>query len=122
VSGQHHAPAASIPGKDLVPIVQKAGWVQGRSGRAENLVPTEIRSRTVQPVAQTLYRLSYPTHLYVHKQFLKLKYDVQHPSRFERSIEGSRRRTEHTSLDARGNDDKTLFVCESMLQHVIRHT
>jgi len=33
---------------------------QGRSGRAENLVPTGIRSRTVQPVAQSLYRLSYP--------------------------------------------------------------
>jgi len=28
------------------------GWVgpQGRSGRAENLVPTGMRSRTVQPV------------------------------------------------------------------------
>ena len=26
---------------------------------AENLVPTGIRSRTVQPVAQLLYRLSY---------------------------------------------------------------
>ena len=29
---------------------------------AENLVPTGIRSRTVQPVAQSLYRLSYPAH------------------------------------------------------------
>jgi len=31
------------PGKDPVPILQVAGW-------AENLVPTGIRSRTVQPV------------------------------------------------------------------------
>jgi len=38
------------PGKDPVPILQEAGWAQGRSGRAENLVPTGIRSRTVQPV------------------------------------------------------------------------
>jgi len=38
-----------IPGKDAVPIVQEAGWSPGRSGRAENLVPTEIRSWTVQP-------------------------------------------------------------------------
>jgi len=37
------------PGKDPVPILQKAGWVQGRFGREENLVPTGIRSRTVQP-------------------------------------------------------------------------
>jgi len=42
------------PGKDPV------GGPQGRSGRAENLVPTGIRSRAVQPVAQSLYRLSYP--------------------------------------------------------------
>ena len=39
------------PGKDTVPILQEAGWPKGRSGRAENLVPTGIRSRTVQPVA-----------------------------------------------------------------------
>jgi len=40
------------PGKYPVPILQEAGWggPQGRSGRAENLVPTGIRSRTVQPV------------------------------------------------------------------------
>ena len=35
---------------------------QGRSGRAENLIPTGIRSRTVQLVAQSLYRLSYRAH------------------------------------------------------------
>jgi hypothetical protein len=28
----------------------------------ENLVPTGIRSRTIQPVDQSLYRLSYPAH------------------------------------------------------------
>jgi hypothetical protein len=33
------------PGKDPVPILQEDG-----SGRAENLVPTGIRSRTVQPI------------------------------------------------------------------------
>ena len=47
---QPHAPAASTPGKDPVPIVQEAGLAEGRSGRAENLVPTGIRSRSVQPV------------------------------------------------------------------------
>ena len=40
--GQPHAPAASTPGKDPVPIVQEAGWAPGR---AENVVPTGIRSR-----------------------------------------------------------------------------
>jgi len=33
-----------------VPILQEAGGPQGRSGRAENLVPTVIRSRIVQTV------------------------------------------------------------------------
>jgi len=39
------------PGKDPVPILQEAGWVPGPVWTgAENLVPTGIRSRTVQPV------------------------------------------------------------------------
>jgi len=42
------------------------GWVGPRAG----LVPTGIRSRTVQPVAQSLYRLSYRAHIYS-------KYDEQ---------------------------------------------
>jgi len=50
VGGQPHAPATYTPGKDPVPILQEAGGPQGRSGRTENLVPTGIRSRTVQPV------------------------------------------------------------------------
>jgi len=38
------------PGKDPVPFYRRLGGPQGWSGRAENLVPTGIRSRTVQPV------------------------------------------------------------------------
>ena len=47
------------PGKTRYPFYRSMGGPQVRSGRAENLVPTGIRSRTVQPVAQSLYRLSY---------------------------------------------------------------
>jgi len=50
------------PGKTRYPFYRRLGGPQDRSGRAENLVPTWIRSRTVQPVAQSLYRLSYPAH------------------------------------------------------------
>jgi len=39
------------PGKKRYPFYRRLGRPQGRSGRAENLVPTGIRSRTVQPVA-----------------------------------------------------------------------
>ena len=52
------------PGKDPVPILQEAGWAPGPVW-TENLVPTGIRCRTVQPVAQSLYRLSYPAHFLV---------------------------------------------------------
>jgi len=38
------------PGKIRYPFYRRLGGPQGRSGRAENLVPTGIRSRTVQPV------------------------------------------------------------------------
>ena len=38
------------PGKTRYPFYRWLGGPQGRSGRAEYLVPTGIRSRTVQPV------------------------------------------------------------------------
>jgi len=50
------------PGKTRCSFYRRLGGPQDRSGRAENLVLTGIRSRTVQPVAQSLYRLSYPVH------------------------------------------------------------
>jgi len=50
------------PGKTRYPLYRRLGGPQGRSGRAEYLVPTGIRSWTIQPVAQSLYRLSYQAH------------------------------------------------------------
>ena len=50
------------PGKTRYALYRRLGGPQGRSGRAENLVPIGIRSRTVQTVAQSLYRLRYPVH------------------------------------------------------------
>jgi len=48
------------PGKTRYPFYRRLGGPQGWSRRAENLVPTGIRSWTVLPVALSLYRLSYP--------------------------------------------------------------
>ena len=42
------------PGKNRYPFYRRLGGRQGRSKRAENLVPTGIRSRTVQPVVTEL--------------------------------------------------------------------
>jgi len=48
------------PRKDPVPIVQEAGWAPGPIWTGvENLAPSGIRSRTVQPVASRY--TDYPT-------------------------------------------------------------
>jgi len=38
------------PEKTRYPLYRRLGGPQGRSGRAEILIPTRIRSRTVQPI------------------------------------------------------------------------
>jgi len=44
-------PGRTLPsGKTRYPFYRRLGGPQGRSGQKENLVPTGIRSRTVQPV------------------------------------------------------------------------
>jgi hypothetical protein len=51
VGGQRHAPAAFIPGKDPLPIVQEAGWAPGPGWiGAENLAPPGFDPGTVQLV------------------------------------------------------------------------
>jgi hypothetical protein len=54
------------PGKDPVPILQEAGWAprQVWTG-AENLARTGIRSPDRQDPSHSLYRLSYPAHVYL---------------------------------------------------------
>jgi len=56
------------PGKDPVPIVQGAGWAPGPvCTGAENLVPTGIRSRTVQPVVSRYTdRATRPIYIYIY--------------------------------------------------------
>jgi hypothetical protein len=57
VGGQCHAQAALYRERDSVPTTEWAA-VPVRAG-AENLNAMDIRSRTVQPVANHLYRLRY---------------------------------------------------------------
>ena len=49
------------PGKDPVPILEKAGRAPGLNWTgAENLAPPPgFHPRTIKPVLQSLYRLSY---------------------------------------------------------------
>jgi len=63
VGGQHHVPAASVPGKDLVPTLQEAGWAPGPVWTgAENIALTGIRSPDRPAGSQSLHRLRYPAH------------------------------------------------------------
>jgi len=64
--------SAVRPGRTLPPVktrysfYRRLGGPQDRSGMAENLIPIGIvffLSRSVQHVAQSLYRLSYPAHI-----------------------------------------------------------
>jgi len=68
-----------LSGKTRYPFYRRLGGPQGRSGRAENVVPSGIRSRNVQSVAQSLYRLSYRAHMKnnVHKQKRKRKAKIK---------------------------------------------
>jgi hypothetical protein len=54
--GGCHAPAAFTPWKELVPIVQEAGWALGPVWiGAENLAPTGIRSPDLPARSESLY-------------------------------------------------------------------
>ena len=63
MSGQQHAPAVIYP-RERPGTHCIGGWVGRRAPvwTAENLAPPEFDPRTVQPVAQSQYRLSYPAH------------------------------------------------------------
>jgi hypothetical protein len=59
VSGQHHAPAAFTPGKDLVPIVQEAGWAPELVWiGAENLTPPGFDKRNISTIYIYITRLA----------------------------------------------------------------
>jgi hypothetical protein len=56
----------STPGKDPVSIVQEAGWATGPVWTdAENLAFTGIRCPGHPACTQSLYRLSYPAHIFI---------------------------------------------------------
>jgi len=71
-----------LPGKTQYPFYRRLGGSQGPSGRAENLVLTGIPTRTVQPVAQSLYRQSYRTHgkamSIMYSEFVFVALGIQH--------------------------------------------
>jgi hypothetical protein len=60
VGGQHHAPAALLPGKILYPLDRRLGGPYGRSGRVRKIShPTGIWSPDYPARSESLYRLHY---------------------------------------------------------------
>jgi hypothetical protein len=57
------------PGKTRYPMYRRLGGPQVRSGWAENLAPTGIRSPDHPARSQLLYRLSYPAHMNIYIYF-----------------------------------------------------
>ena len=63
------------PGKDLVPILQEAGWALGSVWTGmENLASTGFWSPDRPACSQSLYWLCYPAHAAQHRSLLKLYY------------------------------------------------
>ena len=60
VGGQTHAPAASTPGNDPVPIVQETGWASGPVWTRGKSRPHRDSIPDRPARSQSLYRLSYP--------------------------------------------------------------
>jgi len=131
VKGQQHAPAASTPGKEPVPIIQEAGWVPGLVWTgAENLVHTRIRSPDRPARGQSLYRLSYPAHVqYKRGREMRLEtpcffygstcFDTQCVPQYRISFSNSRTLTSRTSIPVQNTIDvqntipvdRKLFLC-----------
>ena len=80
------------PGKTRYPLYSRLGGPQGRSGRAENLAPTGIRSPDRPARSQSLYRLSYthtpspPIHTYINQNSsVHFRQDGHKPNGFRRT-------------------------------------
>jgi hypothetical protein len=68
VGCQRQAPVALLPKRNLVPIVQEAGWAPGLVWTdAKNIAPTEIRSpdrpARSRPVASRYTKWAIPAHI-----------------------------------------------------------
>jgi len=64
LGGQLHALATFAWERDLVPIVQEAGWAAGPVWTgAENLAPVGIQSLCCPALSTSLYQLSNSSHM-----------------------------------------------------------
>jgi len=107
------------PGKTWCLFYRRLGGPQGPSGLAENLVPTGIRSRTVQPVAQSLYRLSYRP--YILSLLLYFNTDIRETERERQSERKRQRESYELERSRRGRIKAWLALPSSPTPLVLEH-
>jgi len=112
------------PGKTRYPFYRRLDGPQGRSGRAENLVPTGIRSRTVQPVVSR--NTDWATHIYIYIKHIGIL-KIQHyntllifllysfPERISRTLH--RQTMQQSKL---GHSNNTLEITEAIILAKVR--
>jgi len=125
------------PGKAQYPFYRRLGGPQGRSGRAENLVPTGIRFRTVQPVAAIPTELPGPPcvklqrdnseghfrHAYSTIAFAGRDFDLLHMMGYNRDLIITRITHHRAELGVQWKTDcrlQHLFPVESLLKEFIK--
>ena len=91
------------PGKTRYPLYRRLGGSQDRSERAKNLVPTGIRSRTVQPVVSRRY--TYTALLFHRSEILDEEFNSRSIFRKKRVVYVTVSR--YRKLDTYGQSDKT---------------
>ena len=62
------------PGKTWHPLYRRLGGLQSRSGRANNLVPTGIRSRTTDTHLEHVIFFAFPRQEWLRQRALILRY------------------------------------------------
>ena len=112
-----HPSCTLPPGKTRYPFYRRLGGPQGQSGRAENLIPAGIWSRTVQPIVKSLYWLSYPAHALcsTKKQYDELS-NTSSKSKSS-SSSGSSSSSSSTSSSSSSSSDVYILSSGSLLRY-----
>ena len=109
MSGERSAarPGCTLPpGKTRYPSYRRLGGPQGQSGRAENLVPTGIRSHAVQPVVSC-----YTDYTLVVIVIMTMMMMIQSPTVFDHC------QADCCKSDRHSPQIKTNSVCHVVHQH-----
>ena len=112
--GQRHAPAALPPGNTRHPLYRRLNGPYSRDRRLREIsISPGFDPRTVQSIAQPLYRLSYPNPIHLEEKTIKLSWTVSHV----RWLKEAQSKVSGTSWSHLGNEF-SLVVRSSLIAFV----